>query len=263
MISLVGLARKVPARLGRMRYGRRPEGVEYVRYGWSRIEVAISKPPVSDDIRNKITSGIYESREARSIQRLFDRDEVVVELGAGVGLISTIAMKSGKVRRLHTFEADERLVPLIQATHKRNGIENVTVHNVAVSGDPEAVSRGYLDLAMRKNFPGNSTMSAGPKVRTTRVKVRSLGSIVAEYRPSVLIVDIEGAEEHLFTGVDLAGVMRVSMEIHPHHLGTEGVRRVFDDLHAAGLIYDARFSHGGVPVFSRKFPSAGRAKRNR
>lgn len=251
-MDLLELARRVPGRLARLRYGRRPPGIEYVNYGWSGIAIALSQPPVSDDIRNEITAGVYERSEATSIQNLFDRDEVVVELGAGVGVISTLAMKSGKVREIHVFEADERLVPLIQATHKRNGLRNIGVHNFAVTGDPEAVARGYIDLVLREDFFGNSVLPANRSLPSTRVNVRSLGSILAEFHPTVLIVDIEGAEQNLFTGVDLGGVKRVSIEIHPHHLRKRGVRQVFDDLHAAGLGYDARYSSGAVPVFSKR-----------
>jgi FkbM family methyltransferase len=251
-MGLLELAGRVPRRLARLRYGRRPEGIEYVRYGWSGIDIALSQPPVSDDIRDQITAGVYERSEAQSIQNLFDRDEVVVELGAGVGLISTLAMKSGRVREIHVFEADERLVPLINATHKRNGLGNIGVHNFAVTGDPEAIARGYIDLVLREDFFGNSVLAAKRSLRSTRVDVRSLASILAEFHPTVLIVDIEGAEQNLFTGVDLKGLKRVSIEIHPHHLHKGGVRQVFDDLHAAGLCYDSRYSSGAVPVFSRR-----------
>jgi FkbM family methyltransferase len=263
--QLLKLAARIPGRLARFRYGRRPEGIEYVRYGWTPIEVALSQSAASDSVRAKIISGHYERPEADSIQNLLDKDEIVVELGGGVGLISTIAMKSGKAREVHTFEADERLVPLLAATHKRNGVENVKVHNFAVTGDPEAVSRGYLDLVLRKDFWGNSILSMKRGVRTTRVNTKSLNAIVEELDPTVLIVDIEGAEDQLFAGVDLGRVKRVSIELHPWHLGKDGVRRVFADLHDAGLTYDTRYSVGGVPVFSRHIARAGaaRAKRSR
>ena len=230
----------------------RPAGIEFVRFGSSPIEIAVAAPVVSDRVRSQIIAGAYERKEARSVPDLLDGDEVVVELGAGVGLISTLAMRSGRAREVHTFEADERLLPLIEATHRRNGVQNCQVYNFAVTGDPEAVARGYIDLSLRGNFRANSIHSAKPgKKQRTRVNAKSLAAIIEEHHPTVLIVDIEGAEDQLFTGVDLSGVRRVSLEIHPKHIGTEGVRRVFDTLHAAGLIYDARHASGQVPVFSR------------
>ncbi len=255
LTRLRGLARRIFGRIGRFRYAVRPEGIEYVPYGRKPIEVALSRPPVSDAMRDKIISGVYEHAEARSIQKLFDNDEVVVELGGGVGLISTMAMRSGKVREVHVFEADARLVPLIEATHRRNGLEGCTVHNYAVTGDTDALARGYVDLILRENFSGNS-LHAAPHaaLERARVQCRSLGSIIEEFDPTILIVDIEGAEDNLFAGVNPRRVKCLSIEIHPHKLRPRGVRRLFNDLHEAGFYYDARHSHGAVPVFSRKVP---------
>ncbi|MFZ1964050.1 MAG: hypothetical protein WAU78_11410 [Roseiarcus sp.] len=66
----------------------------------------------------------------------------------------------------------------------------------------------------------------------------------------MLIVDIEGAEETIFDNIDLSGVNKIMMELHPKVIGRGGVKKVFDTLSAKDFIYDPWHSARTVVTFS-------------
>ena len=65
---------------------------------------------------------------------------------------------------------------------------------------------------------------------STAVKVDSvrLNDAILEHRPSVIIMDVEGAEIDLLPEVISSGVARILVELHPHIIGrdaTEALKR--------------------------------------
>lgn len=230
-----------------------PYPFKVIEYGKSDLKVAIDPDVVSEKVIRYIRNGWYESREIQELSKLVREGDTVVELGSGVGLISSAAWKTGMISVMHCFEADPRLIGLVKETHRLNGVGNAQVHNCAISPKPADLDRGSILFHLREDFWGSSIDSTtGRSVKANvEVPVRSLDDILGEYRPTLLIIDIEGAEDGLFEGADLSSVDRVSIEIHPAILKGAGVRRLFDDLHAAGLVYDAKHSAYRVCVFSR------------
>jgi FkbM family methyltransferase len=227
--------------------------VDFITYGKSGIQIAVTDAVVSELVQNRIRTGSYERKESTMAERIVVKDEIVLELGAGVGLISTVVGRTGKAREIHCFEADERLLPLIHETHVKNGITNVTLYHEAITSDAESLKRGYLEFHLRENFWGNSTnASAGKEVQSAvRVNTRKFADIIQLIQPTIIIADIEGAELGLFTNVNIACVKSVLLEVHPHVIGPKGMRSVFDDMHRAGFYYDPSLSTGSVPGFTR------------
>lgn len=223
------------------------------RWGSSAIRLATHPSLTDPALRERIGKGKYETHEARTIDTVLQDGDVVVELGAGLGLISTVAFKTFMPQAIHCYEADPRLPALIAETHRLNGVRGVTVTHAAVTGDPALLAAGSVNMYLRASFWANSidAPSSGRSKYRTRVPVKSLSAIVAEVRPTVIICDIEGAEVGLFDGVDLSGVRNVIVEVHPEVTGLAGVARVFDALRAGGLVYDPALSEKTVPGFTR------------
>ncbi len=224
-----------------------------MQYGSSGLKIAVATPPVSPRIIGILRGGLYEALEAQAVAGMLEADEVVLELGSGIGLISTVVMASGKAREVHCFEADQRLIPLIRASHKANGITNAVVHNEIVTADPGALAAGYADLRLEEYFFANALDAGGGGTggQRARVKTADIAGVLKTVRPTVIIADIEGAELGLFAGVDLSSVRRMLLELHPAVIGDAGIRSVFDDLHKAGFAYDCALSSGPVAGFVR------------
>lgn len=225
-----------------------------IEYPWttSFINIAVADGVVSDVIQRKIKKGRYEKHEASIISKLMIENEILLELGAGVGLISTLAWLSGKVTEVHCFEADPRLIDIIKETHAQNGVIG-HVYNQVLTSDPEVISVKFVEFHLREDFYGSSTnKKIGNEITDTlKVCTSSFQMAISRIKPTVIACDIEGSELGLFSQVDMPSVKSIMLETHQSAIGGEGMRQVFCDMHNANFHFDERWSKGSVCVFSR------------
>jgi FkbM family methyltransferase len=189
---------------------------------------AIITPAVEKPMRK----GRYEGGEAAALRALLRSGDRVLELGAGVGLLSTIAATCPGVEAVTAVEANPDLVPLIRETWRINGVANARLINAVVT----VVGGGEAEFYLRRDFWASS-MEAGsrPYERSVPVPKVAIADLIGETRPTVISCDLEGGEAGLFDAADLSGVRAVVMELHPKVYGQDGVRSVHDRLEAAGL----------------------------
>lgn len=203
---------------------------------------------ISPRVEESIRAGRYESKEATQVEKLLKDGDRVLEIGSGLGFISTIAGRDPRTEQVLCFEADPRLIPYIRSVHELNGVEKATVRNEALTTN---LSQKEMTFYIRKDFWGSSfSQNAGEYESTASVNCRSFNDVVQEYRPTFIVCDIEGAELDLFYHAGLFGVTRVLMEIHSKVLGRTGVKRLFDAMSARDFHYDEYHSHGSVVLFS-------------
>ncbi|WP_297341632.1 FkbM family methyltransferase [Pseudophaeobacter sp.] len=197
-------------------------------------------------IRTLLREGTYEAKEATAVRKLVKADDVVMELGAGIGFMSTLVATKTPAKSVHSFEANPQLMPYIAQVHAENNVTNAHVTN-AVLGDQDGTAPFYI----RKNFLASSLDPMEDAEDCTKVEVptRNVNAVIKELQPSVLICDIEGAEADLLPKMDLTGLRAVVIETHPQWIGKAGMQKVFRCMDAAGLVFFPRWSHGKVAVF--------------
>jgi hypothetical protein len=71
---------------------------------------------------------------------------------------------------------------------------------------------------------------------------KALDYLVERVRPTLLIIDAEGAERELFEGAELAGVTKIVLELHDRIIGPDGTDRVRATLARIGFKEDRRLS---------------------
>lgn len=71
-------------------------------------------------------SGSYEAKEARSIFKVVKPGDRVLELGSGIGIITSIIAKIAEVS-VWAFEANPSTAALAQRVIDANGINNVVL----------------------------------------------------------------------------------------------------------------------------------------
>jgi FkbM family methyltransferase len=213
----------------------------------NEVKLAIDPELMSPTLIDVIRAGKYEGAEAREIPRIVQPGERIVELGTGIGFIALTALRTGKVDLLAGYEANPRLIPLIEKNAELNGMR-FEVHNAVV--DPKE-DGGTVPFYLRRDFWASS-MLPGPfgyqeEIGVPRV---SFAAMRDRYRPTMLIVDIEGAEEHLFRDVALTGIKKIYMELHQNVIGRVGMKNVFDFMSSRDFHYDQHHSRGSVVLFS-------------
>jgi FkbM family methyltransferase len=219
------------------------------------VTVPVVLPVINDRMRAEIESGRYERGEVRAMQRLARADDVVLELGAGVGVVSTAAARVVGADRVVSVEANPELIPIIGETHRLSGVTGIRLlHGV---GMPTPGDLQEIPFYLRENFWASSMDSRredrkSGNVREAMVPVIDLNALIGDVRPTILAMDIEGGELPLARGLDLSPFRLVIMELHPRVYGHPGVAELFGRFADAGLTYDAKASRGGtVVVFSR------------
>jgi len=215
-----------------------PDRVFPFRLGGLRLEVP--RAVLGPDTWRALHNRTYERNELDLLPRLLRPGDTVLEVGAALGLVSARAAQLGA--RVVAVEANPDLIPIARRTHALNGVQAELVQ--AVVGHTE----GEADFHLHREFWASS---AKPQdgTRHLRLPGRALARLLAEVRPEVLIVDVEGGEVSFFAGEALPGLRHVVVELHTWLTGLAGIARVFADLGAAGFAYDPELSCGQVVTF--------------
>jgi FkbM family methyltransferase len=200
---------------------------------------AIATPPV----HAALTGGYYETPEADELNALLEDGEVVLEIGAGIGLISTLAAKDPRTRSVAAVEANPALIPVLRRTHALNDVNVATYNEVLGPRD------GTAELHLYPEF-WSSTIIRPADGATVSVPATRLQTRLDEIRPTFIILDIEGAERDIFDGADLQGVRKIMMELHQDLIGRAGVRKIFETLAAKDFAYDQHHSSRAIVTFS-------------
>lgn len=197
-----------------------------------------------------LTRNSYERLEYRAAMSVACEQDRVLELGGGLGLLSTALAVSSKVRSVVTLDANPDLVTYIENVHRMNQVEIARVIN-GVAG-PEGVES--IPFYIRQNILASSLdpdMGRKP-VATIPTPVHDLNGLIREHEISYLICDIEGGEADLIAMLEPAPTLRaVTVELHPRKISAEGIKLIFDHMHDMGLIYAPESSFGAVVSFVR------------
>lgn len=221
------------------------------------LDVLVPDSPfISDRLKKSFEVGNYEINEAKAMIALLKGGERILELGGGVGVVSSAIGKAKKIASHHIVEADARLIPVMKETHRLNGVSGFEVHNCIVTSDEAQIRAGVVKFALAPSYTANSIKAVGIGRKEVEVPVVSLKDMVERAKPNVLICDIEGAEVDLLSGADLSMFNLALVELHPGAIGADGTQAVIDAMHSNGLIYDPEKSHGIFVVFKRPNVSA-------
>lgn len=203
-------------------------------------------------VRGALREGTYERKECDAVMRVVKAGDRVLELGGGLGYMSTLLSVKKNVERVISYEANPTLIPYIRSVHAANNVQNVEVRNALLSpaaGDP-------VPFYVRKNFLGSSMdhdADPGSIVETVQIEKHPISDTLADLKPNVLVCDIEGAEAEVLPSGDWSGLRAAIIELHPQWIGPKGVRAVFDAMHAGGLTYFPKASEGKVVTFRREW----------
>jgi FkbM family methyltransferase len=229
--------------------------MDFVTHGGANIDLSVADDITSPRVISEIEQGTYEDREMKFARNVIQDGDRVLELGAGLGFVSTVVCGSKKPAYFAAVEADARLIPHIRRTHEKNGVTGVEVINAAFVADRDTLDRGHVEVGVTSVFWGSGINKAGDNnVTTVRVDVQDASRFIREKKINVLVSDIEGGELDLFRHLDFGPIRKIIIEVHPRVFGPEGVREVFRILDDNDFVYDAPNSSGPVITFRKQKP---------
>jgi FkbM family methyltransferase len=222
---------------------RRDFWVAYNRLrGYASIETVrlpIRRPIVSRSREKSLALGRYEPSLTSAVKESLRDNDVVLELGAGLGYISSYLRRQTGVGRIVCYEANPDLIPYIRDVHGLNKVQGVEVRHGVVTPAPPGTT---LPFYIRSSTAASSLNETdGPVARIVDVPVIAWRTVVDEVQPTAAIMDIEGAELDVLEADDFGPVRRLVLETHPIVYGTAGLKRLYDALTRHGFQYKSLY----------------------
>lgn len=209
---------------------KRPEPVA------SCLGVRVPASPFLTEMRiDRINKARYEGDEIAGATSVVTELDRVMEMGSGLGIVGAVTAANCKPEKVLSFEANPNLIPHIQALYDLNELTNrISVRNEVVISGPDRPE--HIEFHIAKSFLGSS-LAAGKRGAKEAIKVptTSFDAVRDAFKPTVLIMDIEGGELDFLRHADLNGIRAIVIEFHPGVYGVEGLRECKDVLKKAGF----------------------------
>lgn len=204
--------------------------------------------PCPEGRRRSFYKERHERRFALYAEVLLKPEDVVLELGAGLGFISTRCALLIGSDRVTTMEANPLILPHIRHVYEANGVSPDLIHAAVDVEDGEAC------FVSRENIVSSSMQVDRDDSRTTTVPAAGLGRILAEVKPTFVFCDVEGAEGRLIEAVDLDGVFTLALELHRGVIGDDGVAQIHQRLLDQGFVRSRLLSSRMKWLYRRNAP---------
>ncbi len=214
-----------------------------VRFKYRGVELELPRHVLTPAILKAFNGNYYEGAEADEVPYMLQKGERVLEIGSAIGFLSTVVAKTGMAASIVAVEANPDLVEISRRTFELNSA-NVEVHHELLGRED-----GEGELFLHQDFWASSTLP-WDGARRVAVPRRNFQTRLREWRPTLILVDIEGGEERLFDDIDLAGVERIMLELHQETIGRRGMKHVFDMLSAQNFHYDQWHSAKSIVTFT-------------
>ena len=207
--------------------------------------VKLDVTPLSSIMKNNLLLGRYEVQERTLAGSCLTGDDSVLEVGGAIGFIGLFCQARFGIKKYTTVEANPGTVEILKRNYALNG-RTPAVLNVALAAED-----GEVTLNVGNEFWENSLVTGADSGRSVRVPAVSLRTLVGrlDYSPTVLIIDIEGAERFVDFRQTPASVRKIIIELHPAFTGHAAAYQIVADLLALGFHVENEM--GGTFLFLR------------
>ncbi|UAB91418.1 FkbM family methyltransferase (plasmid) [Ruegeria sp. SCSIO 43209] len=195
-----------------------------------------SSPFLDETIINLIEQDNYESWEMDGALSVVQPEDRILEMGAGLGIVSGVVALENKPEAILSFEANPNLIPHIRRLHALNGLsDRIEVRNAILSANPK--DPDSIPFHIDASYLGSSVFdNEGESTTSVRVAKADFEAVKREFAPTVLVMDIEGAELDFLRNADLSGIRAIVIEFHRLIYGHKGVRACKRILSNAGFL---------------------------
>lgn len=201
------------------RYIFRPEIVN--NFG---VNIFVGDPNISNWVRDAINKGYYEAAEAELLYKFLSEEDVVLEIGGGIGFIGSIC--STKAKHITIYEANPKLIPLIEHNCNLNG-KNFNVYNYAVVNSSK---KSEIKFYIGKHF-WNASIVKTEGFKEILVKTISINKIIQSSNSNFLIIDVEGYEQNLLDNfIYPSSIKKLLVEFHPKKISEDKIRELRDNI---------------------------------
>ncbi|MES0879525.1 FkbM family methyltransferase [Roseibium sp. SCP14] len=193
------------------------------------IRLISDRTIVPKDIVKYLYDDSYEQDERILVEKYLKEGDRVLEIGAGIGLVSLTCARIVGVDNLLSYEPNKRTQDIIRQNFALNNL-TPQLRNKAI-----ALNAGQIEFFISDNVISSSLIDRNLDQRQL-IECDSMADVLAEFLPNVLVMDVEGAEVELLGQSDLSTVDKIVVEVHPHVVGADEVARMVSKLADKGFL---------------------------
>ncbi|WP_133489337.1 FkbM family methyltransferase [Aliiroseovarius marinus] len=213
----------------------------------------IPRKCMNDNIRVAMDRGGYEKNESQALKRHLKPGDRVLDLGGGAGFVALQAARIVGAENVTAVEASADMSKAIGANAVKNGFAEMQVVQGAVV--PDGFTDDTVTFEVLPGFWASSISEGGEKTRKASklvtVPALKFGDLQRRAQPTVISMDIEGAELDLASCAWWPETRIVIMEIHPERYGSHALRQLIKDMFSNGFGWMPWGTRGSVLVFER------------
>jgi FkbM family methyltransferase len=193
------------------------------------VTVSTDAANISKQVRNGLFKETYEEPERILIREALSSADRVLEIGGGIGFVSLLCAKICGAQNVLTYEANPKMVATIQRNYALNNLTPALRSKAVTARDREVtffISDNIISSSLHERKEGRpQTVAADP-----------LDEVIAEWKPTAIVMDIEGAETSILPASALTGVKKLILELHPHIVGEPAIVDLKTHLQKLGFI---------------------------
>jgi FkbM family methyltransferase len=190
---------------------------------------------------NALLAGDYEGPERQAIKGVARPGDRVVDIGACMGVVSLTAARIVGADQVVAFEPNPAAATV--------AAENFAINNLPVTIERAAVgaAAGTATLAVGSSSWLGAAIGGG-HAHAIEVPVRAIGDVIAQYDPTILVLDAEGMEAEILPACPLQGLRAVVAEFHLSAVAPDIIEGLRHHLAAQGFQRDEALSQFGALV---------------
>ena len=208
--------------------------------------ITLNLPGTGTDrrIRSQMLRGVYETPKRMVAEALLQPGDRVLELGAGLGLVTITAARIVGAANVVSYEAAPDTFAMLAANLRANHL-SVDLRNRAIG-----TQDGTLTFYVNSDII-SSAADATRGSRALEVPCDAAARTFAETKPDVMIMDIEGAEAQVIPTCPLGTLRAVMIQVHQDIVSDVAASAIMTQMIEAGLMYQIDLSFGNIWVFRR------------
>ena len=193
-------------------------GIRILLYPYKKI-AGISIPLQQNwafTIKDHILKADYETGELKIISNTLVANDIVLEIGTGLGFLATFCAQRVGAANVTSIEANPFLEVYHQKIFRLNSITPKVLYKAI--GNLDGEMDFYID---RKKFWSSSLKPFKSKfLQKIKVSTLNINHIIETVNPTYLIIDVEGFECEMIEMVtDFKAIRKIQMEVHPEVIG--------------------------------------------
>lgn len=208
-------------------------------------KIKLSSSVITDQIAKELFMDVYEKEERFAVQKTVQEHDRVLEIGAGMGVVTLQLLKRVKSEQVVALEANPRVFAILEKNMKDNGLSPKLINKAVVNNsDGRAFQFG-------DSFTSGSIHQRPGIENAVSISVMEINQLLNSDTFTTVVMDVEGAEIELVPSILGSSVDTLILELHPHIVGDQEISRLENSIYEAGFIkrYDA--SLGRVAAFTR------------